>query len=312
MSKSNPLQDQINRAGFDQRLMQDTQGDSDAWGILLQYVRKQVEARPLSAPRGMDRQEAVEEYTGQACNHIAHELKGFQKRGLLSAYIDKLIRTAVANQDVKRLMGATSKFLMATDKLSGPYQRELRELARRRPPVEYVMLLACMDSQPLDLSDWRRQRLWYDARRGLLNDQDFNYLLHKLAREKRRQARTLLDWHNALSEAERASPDSVEDEDEPVIERLPDPAPTPLEELLRRENHQKLLECLEKLRQRSGNHHQAVVRRFDRDESTEQIAAILGANTATVRKWFERGLGNLGECMAEDKINEGRDERHDL
>jgi DNA-directed RNA polymerase specialized sigma24 family protein len=310
MSKGNPFQDQINRAGFDQRL---TQGDSDAWGLLLQYVRKQVEARPLSAPRGLDRQAAVEEYAGQACNHIAHELGGFQQRGWLSAYLDKLIRTAVANQDVKRVMEATARFLMAAAQLPDPYQRELRELVRRRPPGECALLLAFMDGQQLDLSDWRRQRLWYDARRELLYDQNFDYLLHKLARDKHRQANTLLGWRQALGEAGRALPDSVEDEAEPVLERLPDPAPTPLEELLRREASHKLLECLEKLRHKSGHHYQAIVRRFDYDESSAQIALALGANqAATVRQWIQRGLGSLRECLGEDQINGGSDERHDL
>jgi hypothetical protein len=297
MSKGNPFQDQINADGFDRRLMQ---GDSDAWGILLQYVRKQVEARPVSSPRGLERREALEEYTGQACNHIAHELGGFQKRGLLSAYIDKLIRTAVVNQDVKRLMQATSRFLMATGQLPGPYQRELRELVRRRPPLECALLLAFMDGQQLDLSDWRRQRLWYDARRGLLYDHDLDYLLHKLAREKHRQANTLLDWRKVLGESERAWPDSVEDET--VLEKLPDLAPAPLEELLRREISQQLLECLEKLRERSGHHYRAIVRRFDYDESGEQIALVLGANkAATVRQWIQRGLESLRECMGEIK-----------
>jgi hypothetical protein len=308
MSKGNPFQDQINRAGFDQQLRQ---GDSDAWSILLEYVRQQIKARPVSMPRGLDRREAVEEYTGQACNHIAHELGGFQKRGLLSAYIDKLIRTAIANQDVKRLMEAASRFLMATDQLPGPYQRELRDLVRRRPPGECSLLLAFMDGQQLDLSDWRRQRLWYDARRGLLYDQDFDCLLHKLARGKHRQANTLLDWRKALGEAERALPDS--DDEETVLEKFPDPAPTPLDELLRREAGQRLLECLEKLRHRSGHHYRAIVRRFDYDESSEQIARALGARkAATVRQWIQRGLGSLRECMAEDKVNEGSDERTDL
>jgi DNA-directed RNA polymerase specialized sigma24 family protein len=310
MSKGNPFQDQINRAGFDQRLMQ---GDSDAWGILLEYVRKQIGARPLSSPRGLDRQEAIEEYTGQACNHIAHELGGFQKRGLLSAYIDKLIRTAVANQDVKRLMEATSRFLMATGQLPGSYQRELREIVRRRPAGECAMLLAFMDGQQCDLSGWRRQRLWYDARRGLLYDQDFDYWLHKLAREKHRQANTLLGWCQALGEAEQALPDSVEDEEETALEKFPDPAPTPLEELLRREASQKLIECLEKLRQRSGHHYRAIVRRFDYDESSEQIAMALGASkAATVRQWIQRGLESLRGCMGGDQINGGSDERYDL
>ena len=306
MSQGNPFQDQINAAGFDQRLMQN---DSDAWGVLLEYVREQVKARQVWVPPGMDRQEAVEEYTSRACNHIAHELGGFQRRGLLSAYLDKLIRTAVANQDVKRLREATSRFLRATGQLPEPYQRELREIVRRRPPGECALLLAFIDGQPLDWSDWRRQRLWYDARRGLLDDRDFDYLLHQLARDKHRQANTLLDWRTALAEAKQVLPDSVEDEEE--ID-FPDPAPTPLEELLRREASQKLLECLEKLRHRSGRQYQAIERRFYYDESTEQIAAILGASQVAVRKWFERGLENLRKCLREDQPNGGSDERHDL
>lgn len=293
---SNPFRDQINEAGFDQRLMQ---GDSDAWGSVLQYVRRRVEARPLPVFRGMDRREAVEEYTAQACNHLAHEIGGFQKRGLLSAYLDKLIRTAVANQDVKRLMEAASRFLAAAGQLPAPCQRSLREIIRRRPPGEGALLSAFMDGQPFDLSDWRRQRLWYDARRGLLDDQDFDCLLHQLAREKHRQANTLLDWRKALGESAQALPDSAEDEEET---ELPDSAPTPLEELLRREASQKLIECLEKLRHRSRHHYQAIVRRFDCDESSEQIARALGASkAATVRQWIQRGLGSLRECMGEIK-----------
>jgi len=239
-----------------------------------------------------------------------YKLKGFQKRGLLSAYIDQLIRTAVANQDVKRLMEATSRFLMATDKLPGPYQRELREIVRRRPPVECAMLLDFMDGQKFDWSDWRRQRLWYDARRGLLDDRDFDYLLHTLAREGHCQANTLLYWLKIVGKSEGDSPGSDEDGKEET--ELPDPDPTPEVDVLRREANQKLLECLEKLRQRSSNQYQTIDRKFYYDESTEQIAAILGASKAAVRKWCERGLENLRECIAEDKINEGSDERHDL
>jgi DNA-directed RNA polymerase specialized sigma24 family protein len=310
MSKGNPFQDQINAAGFDQRLMQN---DSDTWGVLLEYVREQVKARQVWVPPGMDRQEAVEDYTSRACTHIVYKLKGFQKRGLLSAYIDKLIRTAVSNQEVKRLMEATSRFLMATDQLPGPYQRALREIVRGRPSGECALLLACMDGQPLDWSDWRRQRLWRDARHGLLYDQDFDYLLHTLARDKHCQANTLLDCRKALGESEQSLSASVEDEEETVLEKLPDPASTPEEEVLRGEASQKLLECLEKLRHRSGHHYQAIVRRFDYDESSEQIALALAASqAATVRQWIQRGLASLRLCLGEDQINGGSDERYDL
>lgn len=309
MSKGNPFQDQINLTGFDERLKQ---GDSEAWGILLQYVRKQVETRSRSATLGFDRQEAVEENTSKACNHIAHELGNFQQRGLLSAYLDTLIRTATANQDVKRLMNATSRFLKAANKLPAPYQKELRVIVRRRPALEGGMILAFMDGQKFDWSDWRRKRLWYDARRGLLDDQDFKYLLHKLAREKHRQARTLLDWQNTLSTSERASQDSVETQTETALENIPDLSPTPFEELFRREDNQKLLDCLEELRQSSGDQHRAIIGRFYDDESNEHIATSLGASQVAVRKRVERGLKNLRECISEDQLNEGSDERNNL
>ncbi len=293
MEKVSSLQDQINMTGFDQRLLQ---GDSDAWELLLKHVHKRIKARSLSIPRGMNHQEAVDEYTSIACNHIVHELAGFQRQGLLSAYIDRLIRTAIANQHVKKMMGAVTRFLKTVDKLSSLDRKQLFEIIRELPSGDHALLLDFIEGRVTAWPDWRQQRLWYDARRELLYSQGFNQLLRRLASEQHRQAATLLDWQKALNASDWSSTDLLEEDDEPELERIPDLDLTPLEVMLQREKNQSLLECLGKLRQSSNAQYRAIERRYVHEESYAQIAATLGASQTAVAKWLERGLKNVRKC----------------
>ncbi|MCP4540829.1 MAG: sigma-70 family RNA polymerase sigma factor [Chloroflexi bacterium] len=300
MGQWNPYQDRINAVGFEKKLTQD---DPAAWEVVLEYVRNQVRTVSRTLPRGLNHQEAVEEYAAEACLCVVEKLDEFRKEGPLSAYFDKLIRTAVADKNFKNLMQALTRFLKSVDRLPPSHQRELRKIVRQRPPVERDILLACMDGEEIDLSGYPRKRLWHDARYGLLKQQDFAQLLPVLAKEGCRQAKTVLIWREKSRDPVAPShPQSLEGDEETTMDVLTNPSLTPLEEILKRERQQNLLECLEKLRQRSEKRYQAVLCKHWDDESYSQIVVALGASSeALVRKWVERGLKNLRECMIQKR-----------
>lgn len=307
MGKGNPYQGHINASGFGEKLRQ---GDPKAWGILLEYARKQVAhaARSRPLPRDLDYEATVEEYAGEACALIVEKLDEFRQAGPLSAYVDKLIHTAIADRNLKNLLGAMTRFLEAAGKLPPSHRGELRRIIRQRPAIECEMLLACMNGEPLALTDPRRRRLWYDARRGLLYDPDFERLCYVLVRQGNRQAKTVQIWHEALqgpasSSASCKEGDSEAHKERALADRFVAPDLTPLEELVRRDDRQTLLECLEALRQKSENHYQAIIRKFYNDDSYAQIVATLGGSSeASARQWVSRGLGNLRDCLTHKQI----------
>ena len=242
-----------------------------------------MRSRPL--PRDLDYEAAIEEYVGGACLLIVEHLTDFRGEGPLVSYIKALIQTAMSDKDLKNLLQATKRFLKIVNTLSAVRQQELYALFSQHPKTETDMLLAYVNGKKPDLLDSQHQRLWYRARMELLRDRCFIDILQALASEGCSQAETILVWHNAYQDPiSLPSYKSIET--------------NPLMDLVEREQTQHLLQCLEELRQKSKKHYQAVFQRFYHDMPYSNIATTLGAHSsATVRKWVQRGLERLRECL---------------
>ena len=95
------------------------------------------------------------------------------------------------------------------------------------------------------------------------------------------------EWKNSVLGALCFSADAVESQ-----------MLAPIEDEL---EQQALLRCLEKLRQKAEKQYQAIWRRFYSAQSDEQIIqALESGQVNTVRKWRQRGLESLKDCMKQE------------
>lgn len=297
MSAGNPYQDYINADGFVAQLHQSDQG---AWESLIAYVRAQVAYNVRHRPTPYGHDEAIAEYVSIALLIIQEKLDQFKHQGPLSAWIDQLLRRAMSNALLKQTLQAVGRFLSASREISDLDRHKLSALIQQHGHPERELLQAVMTDATLNLCDSQQPLLRYRARRALIEDPQFQQLLHDLSRAGLKQAATLLHLYQAWKESEQPNRSQIKErEDAPNIPDPPDPAPQPLDLLITQETNLMLIECLEALRQNSPDQARAIIHKYLYQESYEQIIVVLDVKKqSTLRQRIRRGLGSLRKCVS--------------
>jgi DNA-directed RNA polymerase specialized sigma24 family protein len=298
MGTSNPYQHDVNAEGFVATLKQRDPEVPEAWAILLAYVQLQVAHELRSRPVEQDRAGAIEDYTSDVLLIIQTSLTQFEQRGPFSAWVDALLRRALSDINLKNTLQAVERFLQASRCLQEPHWGVLCAIIQRIESPERELLQVAIGTAH-SITDVQ-QRFWYLARRRMIDDPQFQHLLHTLAHEGMRQATTLLNWYatwkgpTRLAERVAAGHNDRSQAPDPA-----DPGRPPLDLLIEREILLTLNQCLSQLEQVSPKQAQAIVRRFLYQEADDQIVhALKQARPNTVRQWISRGLDSLRKCVA--------------
>lgn len=307
MDTERAYRDIVYSEGFYDRLAAVEPQDTAAWGAFLWHVRCRVRQELGSRPRPADLsyEEAVEEYVQWTCEIVLARMKSVHRPAAFLRWLNRVIRTAMSNPDLKGLLEALSRLFEKVVDLPPERQRALHGLIQQRPPEERTLLYRALRGERLDRGD-PRQRMWYRIRRELIHDPAFLRLLFALVQEGVSQAQTVLGWKDRW-EAHKAYRSGAEEEDGERDGPLREPADEEslsLEEaLVQQELRQALLECLETLRYKSERQYQTILRHYLYEEPLVRIKATLqAASPATPRKWHERGLKALRDCLRSKEL----------
>ncbi|APR84636.1 RNA polymerase sigma factor [Minicystis rosea] len=169
-----------------------------------------------------------------------------------------------------------------------------RETAALRPAVQAV--IACVLGERRDHPDVEdcaaetiRRALEGSAR--LRDGEPVRPWLLGIARHVAIDARRRRRRERALGE-----PISPDDEMEPLVERLPDPAPAPDERAASTERARRIAAAMETL---ARPQREAMMMFHVEGEGYQQIADRLGVPIGTVATWLSRGRRMLADALAE-------------
>ena len=332
MGTGNCEQEELNSPQTFERL---TAGDGDAWDLMLQYVREKVTFRLLKRPLPdvRTRQQWIDDSTSDACTHIIENLMAFEQKGLLTAYLDTIIRSAVGDPNFKNYLQASARLVEAPHRLSATRLHELLVFVERLPQAQCQILLAhmCKAAYKLCEADQHRELLafverrtpkeremlvpllvhgkefppsvsasaylWQIARHELVREPRFVAFLSELAREGYHLAGTVLFWYRALEGVQSWPLPPLDGEDDSGWTEPPDNGPLPNEIQEAHERAQLILKALESLHQYSKNLHQAIYLRYCCELSVDAIAERLHITPANVRKRISRGLKYLRDYL---------------
>ena len=287
------MYENINEPGILQRLLD---GDEEAWERVLDCIRdivkRKLYSRPL--PPDLDFSKAIEEYTGATTELLFKELKNIQDETNLSGYLGFLVRTAMTDPPFKNLLRAITRFLEKYASLQLVRPSALDRIIAQQENGHRLILEAFINGEKIELS---RTRIWYAARKALIDDKSFNQLVARLASEGISQAKSVQKWKKVVDSANKQARaswgDPDEDEDQFHIQSDID-----MVEIFK---YDMLRECLSELNSNYPKQYIAINLKFYRGLSYKEMSQWLDVKETVLRKRVSRGLKFL-RTHAENKL----------